>query len=134
MSPGRVDRYNSARRRCTRIPIPRSLDDASEAPHSQMPGFGGVPLPGTSIGIDPQRVITETVPVTNLGTYRACAETGTKVRKTRPYRPQTNGKVERFHRILLEVKSDAADLRRRAPLGEGLFNPPPAGQSPKLHT
>ncbi len=34
--------------------------------------------------------------------YRACAATGTIVKKTRPRRPQTNGKVERFHRILLE--------------------------------
>ena len=34
--------------------------------------------------------------------HRACAETNTTVKKTRPRRPQTNGKVERFHRILLE--------------------------------
>ena len=27
---------------------------------------------------------------------------GIKHRRTRPYRPQTNGKIERFHRILLE--------------------------------
>ena len=26
----------------------------------------------------------------------------TKVKKTRPYRPQTNGKIERFHRTLLQ--------------------------------
>ena len=34
--------------------------------------------------------------------HRACASTGTIVKKTRPRRPQTNGKIERFHRILLE--------------------------------
>ena len=34
--------------------------------------------------------------------HQACARTGTTVKKTRPRRPQTNGKVERFHRTLLE--------------------------------
>ena len=54
-------------------------------------------------GIDCQRVLTD-----NGACYRsrlwhtACADTGTAVKKTRPYRPQTNGKIERFHRILLE--------------------------------
>jgi transposase InsO family protein len=32
-----------------------------------------------------------------------CAARGIAVRKTRPYRPQTNGKAERFIRTLLEL-------------------------------
>ena len=57
----------------------------------------------TSLGIRCERVITD-----NGSCYRsrlwhqACDATGTTVKKTRPRRPQTNGKVERFHRILLE--------------------------------
>lgn len=56
-----------------------------------------------SWGISCERVITD-----NGACYRSrawlavCAATNTIVKKTRPYRPQTNGKVERYHRILLE--------------------------------
>lgn len=66
-----------------------------------------------------ERVITD-----NGSCYRshhwhtACTTTGTKVRKTRPYRPQTNGKVERYHRILLEewayIRAWASETERSA--------------------
>ena len=71
------------------------------------------------LGIRCERVITD-----NGGCYksrlwhRACAATHTTVKKTRPYRPQTNGKVERYHRILLEewayIRPWTSDTERAA--------------------
>ena len=50
-----------------------------------------------------ERVLTDKGPCYRSQLWRAaCADTGTTPKRTRPYRPQTNGKVERFHRILLE--------------------------------
>jgi transposase InsO family protein len=54
-------------------------------------------------GVTVQRVLTD-----NGGCYRSflwrdtCAELGIVHKRTRPYRPQTNGKIERFHRTLVE--------------------------------
>ncbi|MDE3207113.1 MAG: IS481 family transposase [Acidobacteriota bacterium] len=56
-----------------------------------------------ALGITVERVLTD-----NGTNYRsrhfaqAVAASGAAHKRTRPYRPQTNGKVERFHRILLE--------------------------------
>jgi len=51
-------------------------------------------------------VVVERVLSDNGSAYRshawrhACAELGVTPKRTRPYRPQTNGKIERFHRTL----------------------------------
>jgi transposase InsO family protein len=70
-------------------------------------------------GITVERVLTD-----NGACYRsrawaaACASTGVTHKRTRPYRPQTNGKVERFHRILLEewayIRDWTSETQRQA--------------------
>jgi len=69
-------------------------------------------------GVHCERVLTD-----NGACYRsrlwhqACDATGTTPKKTRPRRPQTNGKIERFHRILLEewayIRPWSSDRQRR---------------------
>jgi transposase InsO family protein len=54
-------------------------------------------------GVTVERVLSD-----NGSAYRShawrdvCAELGITPKKTRPYRPQTNGKIERFHRTLAD--------------------------------
>ncbi len=54
-------------------------------------------------GVTVQRVLSD-----NGSAYRShawrdtCLELGITAKRTRPYRPQTNGKIERFHRTLAE--------------------------------
>jgi transposase InsO family protein len=54
-------------------------------------------------GIRIERVLTDNGTCFKRRWAEACAQHGVAVRKTRPYRPQTNGKVERFIRTLLEL-------------------------------
>jgi transposase InsO family protein len=74
-------------------------------------------------GADPQRVLTDNGPNYRSGAF-AAALGGVAHTFTRPYRPQTNGKVERFNRTLLEewayVRPYASEAERLAALDEWL--------------
>lgn len=52
-------------------------------------------------GITTKRVLSDNGSAYVSGAWSdACAELGISAKRTRPYRPQTNGKIERFHRTL----------------------------------
>jgi transposase InsO family protein len=54
-------------------------------------------------GVTVQRVLTDNGSCYKSHLWRdTCAELEITPKKTRPYRPQTNGKIERFHRTLAE--------------------------------
>jgi transposase InsO family protein len=54
-------------------------------------------------GVRVERVLSDNGSAYKSHAWRdACAELGITPKKTRPYRPQTNGKVERFHRTLAD--------------------------------
>jgi transposase InsO family protein len=75
----------------------------------------------TAAGITIERVISD-----NGSCYRSrnwtatCASLGIIPKRTRPYRPQTNGKIERFHRTLADgwafKKFYSSETARRAAL------------------
>ncbi len=72
-------------------------------------------------GVTVQRVLSD-----NGSAYRshawaqACDQLGIRPKRTRPYRPQTNGKIERFHRTLGDgwayARFYASETERRAAL------------------
>jgi transposase InsO family protein len=54
-------------------------------------------------GVTVERVLSDNGSAYRSYAWRdACTELGITAKKTRPYRPQTNGKVERFHRTLTD--------------------------------
>ena len=73
------------------------------------------------LGVSIERVLSD-----NGACYRShawretCAELGITPKRTRPYRPQTNGKIERFHRTLADGWAYArfynSETERRAAL------------------
>lgn len=54
-------------------------------------------------GVSVERVLSDNGSAYKSHAWRdACTELGITAKKTRPYRPQTNGKIERFHRTLAD--------------------------------
>ncbi|WP_439386672.1 IS481 family transposase [Amycolatopsis lexingtonensis] len=54
-------------------------------------------------GVTVERVLSDNGSAYRSHVWReACTELGITPKRTRPYRPQTNGKIERFHRTLAE--------------------------------
>jgi transposase InsO family protein len=57
----------------------------------------------TARGVTIERVLSDNGSAYKSHAWRdACTELGVTPKKTRPYRPQTNGKVERFHRTMTD--------------------------------
>jgi transposase InsO family protein len=54
-------------------------------------------------GVTVERVLTDNGSAYRSHAWRtACTELGITPKRTRPYRPQTNGKIERFHRTMAD--------------------------------
>ena len=76
-------------------------------------------------GVTVERVLSDNGACYRSGLWReTCAELGVIHKRTRPYTPKTNGKVERFNRTLLEewayVRVYLSDEERAAALDDWL--------------
>lgn len=73
------------------------------------------------LGVEVERVLSDNGSAYRSRAWRdACTELGIKPKRTRPYRPQTNGKIERFHRTLADgwayARFYSSETERRAAL------------------
>jgi transposase InsO family protein len=78
-------------------------------------------------GVTTRRVLSDNGSAYKSRLWTAtCNDLGIAVKKTRPYRPQTNGKIERFHRTLADgwafAKLYTSEHARRAALPEFLHD------------
>lgn len=76
-------------------------------------------------GITVERVLSDNGSAYRSYAWRdACTDLGITAKRTRPYRPQTNGKIERFHRTLADgwayARFYSSETERRAALPEWL--------------
>ncbi|MYQ30120.1 IS481 family transposase [Streptomyces sp. SID4956] len=76
-------------------------------------------------GVTVERVLTDNAWAYSKNTWRqTCHQLGISPRWTRPWRPQTNGKVERFHRTLLDEwayqRPYTSDTERQAAFSDWL--------------
>jgi len=72
-------------------------------------------------GVTVERVLSDNGPAYRSNRWReTCSNLGITPKRTRPYRPQTNGKIERFHRTLADgwafSKHYSTESARRAAL------------------
>ncbi len=67
-----------------------------------------------SLGITVRQVLTDNGACYRSHAFRDALGAAVKHRRTRPYRPQTNGKVERFNRTMLEEWAYARPYRTEA--------------------
>lgn len=83
-----------------------------------------------SLGITVQRVMTDNGSCYRSKTFNTALGKSVKHKYTRPYRPQTNGKIERFHRTLADEWAYARHHRLRPGTRRRLPRLAPPLQSP----
>ena len=99
--PGKPGRFNTAIDDRTRIAYSETCTDEKGATAAAF--WQRAAAWFAQLGFARERALTDNGACYRSDAFKtALAATATTHKTTRPYRPQTNGKVERFHRILIK--------------------------------